>query len=175
MFCYTKPVLYIYEEVNTYGYYSMERTRFPKSDTAPDSGSIQTQADISQQTRQVNPAYVRCRQDARTMYLRPAARRGGEYNLLTKYKILSLLWQVPDGTCLSHSNDFLLRAKPGADRCLTGGLRKMSNFIWLARPSASLAPARRPHPPRLRNCRLERKNFKELFKSQMAHPVESTQ
>jgi hypothetical protein len=32
----------------------------------------------------------------------------------------------------------------------------------------SLAPARRPHPPRLRNCRLVKekcKNFKELFNS----------
>jgi len=33
---------------------------------------------------------------------------------------------------------------------LAGSLQKMSNFIWLARPSASLASARRPHPPRLR-------------------------
>jgi len=37
-----------------------------------------------------------------------------------------------------------------------GGLQKMSNFNVLARlaPLGSLAPARRPHPPRLRNRRL---------------------
>jgi len=61
---------------------------------------------------------------------------------------------------------------------LAGRLQKMSNFNVLARLAqlGSLAPARRPHPPRLRNCRLEqdkidsdfvskkkRKNFKELF------------
>ncbi|PJB48328.1 hypothetical protein CO104_01575 [Candidatus Collierbacteria bacterium CG_4_9_14_3_um_filter_43_16] len=53
----------------------------------------------------------------------------------------------------------------------------MSNFNVLARPSASLAPARRPHPPRLRNCRLvkvaesgTKKNAKILknFLTQMA-------
>ncbi|QQG41062.1 MAG: hypothetical protein HYV37_01920 [Candidatus Levyibacteriota bacterium] len=32
-----------------------------------------------------------------------------------------------------------------------GRLQKMLNFNVLARPSASLAPARHPDPPRLRN------------------------
>ena len=36
-------------------------------------------------------------------------------------------------------------------KIFAGGLSKMSNFLLLARPSASLAPARRPHPPRLRS------------------------
>jgi hypothetical protein len=47
----------------------------------------------------------------------------------------------------------------------------MSNLNVLARPSASLAPARRPHPLHLRNCWLEKKkckNFNELLLTQMA-------
>ena len=55
---------------------------------------------------------------------------------------------------------FIINSNISSTSFRAGRLSKMSNFIWLARPSASLAPARRPpqpsprlrragHPPRL--------------------------